>query len=141
MEEDVRETGPIGLRYDSNRGLGQSAADSNPLMQFLHQSGKNVTISRNTLNTNTDGGYGGHPTIDTLLVNGVENLLIDYNNITHIDVASEGSRYYYTVDLYSFTGAVENNNIIVNTTAGVDRAGTAYPIQLTGPFTVNVNNN
>ena len=105
------------------------------------QSGKNVTISRNTFYTNTDGGYGGYPTIDTLLVNGVENLLIDYNNITHIDLASEGSRYYYTVDLYSFTGVVENNNIIVFTTAGVDRAGTAYPIQLTGPFTVNVNNN
>ena len=105
------------------------------------QSGKNVTISRNTLNTNTDGGYGGHPTIDTLLVNGVENLLIDYNNITHIDLASGGSRYYYTVDLYNFNGTVESNNILVNTTAGVDRAGTAYSIQLTGPFTVNVNNN
>ena len=36
---------------------------------------------------------------------------------------------------------IENNNIIVNTTAGVDGSGTAYPIQLTGPFTVTVKNN
>ena len=47
MDTDIRETGPIGLRYDSNRGLGQSTTDSNPLMQFLHQSGKNVDATVN----------------------------------------------------------------------------------------------
>lgn len=47
MDTDIRETGPIGLRYDSNRGLGQSTTDSNPLMQFLHQSGKNINATVN----------------------------------------------------------------------------------------------
>lgn len=47
MEKDIRETGAVGLRYDSNRGLGQTNTDSNPFMPFLHKSGTNINATVN----------------------------------------------------------------------------------------------
>ena len=48
------------------------------------------------------------------------------------------------LDLYNFEKVtVENNNILVNTTTGENGAGTAYPIQATGPYSglvINSNN-
>ena len=68
--------------------------------------------------------------------------MVNFNNITHTDLTSEDvARYYYTVDLYSSNVIVESNNILLNTTSGINRAGTAYPIQLTGPINALINKN
>jgi len=106
------------------------------------QGGNDVEFTNNVVAVNTNGAIGSYPTIDAVMVNGANDLLIKGNNITHIDTTTEDSpRYYYALDIYATTGAVEENNIIVDTSAGVDRAGTAYPIQLTGPFTVTIKGN
>ena len=41
-ERDIRETGARGLRYDSNRGLGNKIGNTNPLLPFAYRSGQNV---------------------------------------------------------------------------------------------------
>ncbi|WP_407453818.1 right-handed parallel beta-helix repeat-containing protein [Methanobrevibacter sp.] len=106
------------------------------------QGGEEVEFTNNIVTVNTNGGVGSFPTIDAVMVHSVNDVLIKGNNISLVDTTTEDSaRYYYSLDIYSTTGTVEANNIIVNTTAGVDRAGTAYPVQLTGPFTVTVKDN
>ena len=105
------------------------------------QGGNDVEFTNNSVTVNTNGDVGSYPTIDAVMVHSAEDILIEGNDITHLDNTTEdGPRYYYSLDIYSTTGTVEANNIIVNT-ADIDRAGTAYPIQLTGPFTVTVKDN
>ena len=106
------------------------------------QGGDKVEFTNNTVKVNTNGGIGEYPTIDAVMVYSANDILIKGNNITLLDTATEASlRYYYSLDIYSTTGTVEANDIIVNTTTDIDRAGTAYTIQLTGPFTVTVKDN
>lgn len=105
------------------------------------QGGDNVKFTNNTVNVNTNGGVGYYPTIDAVMIHSTDDILIKGNKITHIDTTTEdGTRYYYSLDIYSTTGTVEANDIILNTTTNVDRTG-AYPIQLTGPFEVTVKDN
>jgi len=106
------------------------------------QGGENITFISNDVNVNTNGGIGDYPTVDAVMIHGSNNVSVILNKISHIDTTtSDISRFYYALDLYSLNATVENNNIFVNTTAGADGAGTAYPIQLTGPATVTVKNN
>lgn len=106
------------------------------------QGGDKVEFTNNTVTVNTNGGIGEYPTIDAVMVYSANDILIKGNNITILDTTAEISpRYYYSLDIYNLTGTVEANDIIVNTTTDFDRTGTAYPIQLTGPFTVTVKNN
>lgn len=106
------------------------------------QGGDKVEFTNNIVIANTNGGIGWNATIDAVMVYSANDILIKGNNFTILDTTAEISpRYYYSLDIYSTTGTVEANDIIVNTTTDFDRTGTAYPIQLTGPFTVTVKNN
>ena len=108
------------------------------------QGGDDVEFTNNRINVNTNGGISTYPTIDAIMVYSTNDILIKGNNIRHFDTTAEDNpRYYYTLDIYSTTGTVEANNIIVNTTttAGDERAGSAFPIQLNGPFKVTVKDN
>ena len=110
------------------------------------QGGNDVEFTNNSVTVNTNGDVGSYPTIDAVMVYSSDDILIKGNDITHVDNTTEnGARYYYSLDIYSTTGTVEANNINVNTigtgTAGIDRSGSAFPIQLTGPFTVTVKDN
>ena len=126
---------------DVNYGA-MGSIDSDLVLAVGIQGGKNINFTRNAVNVNTNGGIGYYPTIDAIMIYGVDNVLVNLNNITHIDVTtSDTARYYYSVDIYSSTAVVDGNNILVNTTSGIVRTGAAYPIQLTGPFTVVVSNN
>ena len=119
-----------------------SGIDQDLVLAVGIQGGEDVEFTNNIVNVNTNGAVGSYPTIDAVMIHSANDLLVKGNNITHIDTTTEdGARYYYSLDIYSTTGTVEANNIIVNTTAGVDRAGTAYPIQLTGPYTITVKDN
>ena len=103
------------------------------------QSGEDVEFTNNIVTVNTNGAVGSYPTIEAVMIYSTDNILIKGNNITHLDTTTEdGIRYYYSLDIYETTGTVEANDIIVNTTTTVDRAGTAYPIQVTGPSTVTI---
>ncbi|MBR4920479.1 MAG: hypothetical protein IKZ62_04075 [Prevotella sp.] len=108
------------------------------------QGGKDVEFTNNTVIVNTNGSIGSYPTIDAVMIHSTNDILIKGNTITHLDTTAEdGARYYYSLDIYSTTGTVEANDITVNTTTDDDddRAGTAYPVQLAGPFTVTVKDN
>ena len=126
----------VPVKWDGE-GIGQDL-----VLAVGIQGGDDVEFTNNRVTVNTNGAVGSYPTIDAVMVHSANDILIKGNNITHVDTTTEdGARYYYSLDLYNLTATVEANNIIVNTTAGVDRAGTAYPIQLNGPSTVTVKDN
>ena len=123
---------------------GKTGIDQDLVLAVGIQGGDDVAFTNNTVKVNTNGSIGDYSTIDAVMVYSSDDILIKGNNITHLDKTTEDSpRYYYTLDIYSTTGTVEANNINVNTigTAGIDRAGSAFLIQLTGPFTVTVKDN
>jgi hypothetical protein len=123
----------------SNTGIDQDL-----VLAVGIQGGNDVEFTNNRVTVNTNGDIDYYPTIDAVMVYSANDILIKGNNITHLDTTTEDCpRYYYTLDIYSTTGTIEANDITVNTTTTpvVDRAGTAYPIQLSGPFTVTVKNN
>jgi hypothetical protein len=107
------------------------------------QGGEDVEFTNNIVTVNTNGAVGSYPTIDAVMIYSANDILIKGNDITHLDTTPEESaRYYYSLDIYSTTGIVEANDIIVNTTAaGVNRAGTAYAVQVAGPSTVTIIDN
>ena len=123
---------------------GETGIDQDLVLAVGIQGGNDVEFTNNTVKVNTNGDIGSYPTIDAIMVYSANDILIKGNNITHLDKTTEDSpRYYYTLDIYSTTGTIEANDITINTTTTpvVDRAGTAYPIQLTGPFTFTVKDN
>ncbi|MBE6498945.1 MAG: hypothetical protein E7Z80_00140 [Methanobrevibacter thaueri] len=101
------------------------------------QEGKNIKIMENTILSNVKSASGDYATLDTIMVYGTTNLLISHNNISETDFSGQGiPGYSNVVDLYAFnTALIEYNNIYVKTTTGIEGKGTAYPIQLTGPYT------
>ena len=127
----------VDVAYGSGEGI-----DIDLVLGIGIQGGKNINFTKNTVTVNTNGGVGSWPTIDAIQIHSAENVLVNLNTISHIDTTtSDTARYYNALDIFSSTATVDSNNILVNTTAGIERSGTAYPIQLTGPFTVIVSNN
>ena len=127
----------VDVSWSSDGGI-----DKDYVLAVGIQGGDKVEFTNNIVIANTNGGIGWNATIDAVMVYSANDILIKGNNITLLDTATEASlRYYYSLDIYSTTGTVEANDIIVNTTTDIDRAGTAYAIQLTGPFTVTVKDN
>ena len=106
---------------------------------------ENVEFTDNAVTVDAKSAEGEFATIDSFMVDTINNLLIKGNNFTQTDFTGVGKAGYANVlDLYNFEGVtVENNNILVNTTTGENGAGTAYPIQATGPYSglvINSNN-
>ena len=104
------------------------------------QNGENITISENNVTVDVTKAVGYFPTLDSLLANGPKNLEISDNTFIQTDFSSESKAgYSNVVDLYYFDGAkVSGNNILVNTSTGSEGAGTAYTIQLSGPYSALV---
>ena len=104
------------------------------------QDGENITISENNVTVDVTKAVGYYPTLDSLLANGPKNLEISDNTFIQTDFSGEGKAgYSNVVDLYYFSGAqVTGNTILVNTSTGSEGAGTAYTIQLTGPYSALV---
>ena len=121
---------------------GQGSIDQDLVLAVGIQGGDKVEFTNNIVKVNIIGEIGWYPTIDAVMVYSANNILINGNNITVLDTTKgDNARYYYSLDIYSTTGTVEANDIIVNTTTDIDRIGDAMPIQLTGPFTITVKNN
>ena len=102
-------------------------------------------LSKNEINVEANGARGFTPTIDSIILYGVSNFEISWNNITQTDTVNAGeASYSNAIDLYAFNGVtIRYNNILVNTTSGLVAKGTAYPIQATGPYnalTIDHNN-
>ena len=94
---------------------------------------ENVTFTENDVfATVKEGNY--YDTLDTMMVYGVTNIEITDNSFTETANTTDGLVLcLYAVDLYSTNAAtISGNDILVNTTSGVDGAGAAYDIQVTG---------
>ena len=110
--------------------------DSDLVLAVGIQEGDNIQLIENNIYSNVKSASGMYATLDTIMMYGSKNLLISHNNITETDFTGEGiPGYSNVVDLYAFKNAtIEYNNIYVKTTTGVEGAGSAYPIQLTGDY-------
>ena len=110
--------------------------DQDTVLAIGIQGGNDGILTENEVNVKTKSASGFAPTIDSIIVYGVTNLEISWNNITHVDTVNAGEAgYSNAIDLYAFDGVtVKYNNVLVNSTAGTAAKGTAYPIQATGPY-------
>ena len=97
----------------------------------------NLTFDNNTINAYVNARPEcAYPTLDSVFIcdskncNFTNNRMYLADSITYKDEAN----YLYGLDIYRNENmTVENNTIRVETDGGAFAAGTAYPIQLTGP--------
>ena len=98
---------------------------------------ENLTLSNNYIHTSVNGGDRNYPTLDTVVLYGCSDSLIEENTIISEDFYTEVGydNYLQALDLYSLSDVtVIGNNISVFTNGGKSGMGTAYPIQITGPI-------
>ena len=86
-----------------------------------------------------------YPSLDCMMVSNSDNSLICNNSIFMTDFLTYPGidNYLYGLDIYNLENiTVCHNNISIITTGGKMAAGTAYPIQITGPLSgVNITEN
>ena len=86
-----------------------------------------------------------YPSLDCMLISKTDNSLICNNSIFMTDFLTYPGtdNYLYGLDIYDLNNlTVCHNNISIITTGGKLAAGTAYPIQITGPISnVNITEN
>ena len=86
-----------------------------------------------------------YPSQDCMLISKSQNSLIANNSISMVDFLTFPGidNYLYGLDIYNLNNlTVIYNNISIITTGGKLAAGTAYPIQITGPISdVNITRN
>lgn len=78
-----------------------------------------------------------YPSLDCMLISKSDNSLIANNSIFMSDFETKPGidNYLYGLDIYNLNNlTVVNNDISIITTGGKLAAGTAYPIQITGPI-------
>ena len=102
-------------------------------------------LTENEINVIVNGANGYDPTVDAVILYGVNDFEVSWNSITQTDTVNAGlASYSNALDLYAFDGiTISYNNILVNSTSGIEAKGTAYPIQATGPYgalTIEYNN-
>ena len=106
----------------------------------------NISFVGNSLisevNKRTDCRY---PSLDCMLVTKSDNCLIYNNSIYMTDFLTYlgTDNYIYGLDIYNLNNlTASKNKITIITTGGKLAAGTAYPMQLTGPLSnVNITEN
>ena len=86
-----------------------------------------------------------YPSLDCILISKTDNSLICNNSIFMTDFLTYPGidNYLYGLDIYDLNNLTAcHNNISIITTGGKLAAGTAYPIQITGPISnVNITEN
>lgn len=106
----------------------------------------NITFRGNSLisdvNKRPENQY---PSLDCMLISKSDNSLICNNSIFMTDFMTYPGidNYLYGLDIYNLNNLTAcHNNIRIITTGGKLAAGTAYPIQITGPISdVNITEN
>ncbi|WP_458453767.1 right-handed parallel beta-helix repeat-containing protein [Methanobrevibacter sp.] len=97
----------------------------------------NLLFNSNVVNTNVNvRPECAYPTLDSIFICDSANCNITDNVITLIDdiTFKDEANYLYALDGYRVDNLlIEGNRIRVGTAGGAYAAGTAYPIQLTGP--------
>ena len=97
----------------------------------------NLTFSGNTVNCSVNKRPEcAYPTLDSVFICDSKNCSFtnNYMYLTDKITYKDEANYLYALDIYRNENMlVENNTIRVVTRGGAYAAGTAYPIQLTGP--------
>lgn len=131
---------------DVNFGANGATLDSDLVLAVGIESCSNFTFKGNEIfcdvNKRTASLY---PTLDCFLISKSDNSSILENSIYMTDfITRPGTdNYLYALDIYNLNNlTVAKNNIRVITTGGKLAAGTAYPIQVSGPISgVNITDN
>ncbi|MBO6275207.1 MAG: hypothetical protein J6M91_06705, partial [Methanobrevibacter sp.] len=144
----------IWLYYTKDTLLdGNTLISSFPLRTVDHDSGLMISDAvagvavLNTENLNLTNNYifvdvnratlTADPTLDGIIIKNGKNILFANNTFEMEDFATAIGvpNYLYGLDIYNVDNMlVKSNNFSVKTQGGVYKAGTAYPIQLTGPL-------
>lgn len=123
----LRDVGFVGysanLNSESSLGIGISGCDD---LQFI---GNNINV------TVICPSQSKYPTLDAIFICDSKRCNFSNNNIILSDwITYKEHNYLYALDGYRVDDMlIERNNIHVETSGGEYAAGTAYPIQLTGP--------
>ena len=131
---------------DVNHGVHGTSLDSDFVLSVGVENCNNLKFTDNKIisevNYRQDSLY---PTLDALLISKCDNALIADNSIHMSDFVTYPGldNYLYGIDIYNLNNlTVRDNDISIVTTGGRLAAGTAYPIQISGPITkVNITKN
>ena len=131
---------------DVNHGAHGTSLDSDFVVSVGIENSNNLKFINNTIvsevNYRQDSLY---PTLDGLLISKCDNALIEDNHIYMSDFITYPGldNYLYGMDIYNLNNlTVRYNEISIVTTGGRLAAGTAYPIQISGPISkVNITRN
>lgn len=131
---------------DVNHGAHGTSLDSDFVLSVGLENCNYLKFINNTIvsevNYRQDSAY---PTLDALMISKCDNSLIENNSIYLSDfITYPGlNNYLYGMDIYNLNNlTVAGNDISIVTTGGRLSAGTAYPIQVSGPITkVNITGN
>lgn len=131
---------------DVNHGSQGATLDSDFVLSVGVEYCDNFIFRNNTIisdvNYRTDGKY---PTLDAFMISKSDNALILDNSIYMSDFITYPGldNYLYGIDIYNLNNlTLAGNKISIVTTGGRLAAGTAYPIQITGPISnVNITSN
>ena len=131
---------------DVNHGAHGTSLDSDFVVSVGIENSNNLKFINNTIisevNYRQDSLY---PTLDAFLISKCDNALIEDNHIYMGDFITYPGldNYLYGMDIYNLNNlTVRYNEISIVTTGGRLAAGTAYPIQISGPISkVNITRN
>lgn len=131
---------------DVNFGAHGATLDSDYVMSIGLEGCDYFKIKGNTIISEVNKRpQSQYPTLDGILISQSHNSLIYNNTISMSDFVTQvgEANYLYGIDVYALTNlTVSKNNISIVTRGGKYAAGTAYPIQVSGPIDlVKINDN
>ena len=123
------------LNVDYNKG--NPGMDTDLVLNTGLKESNNIDIIGNTFIAKVINRLGDFPTLDCVLLESCENINLINNTLKESDFITpfNNTNYLNVLDMYySSHILVKGNNICVETGGGSLNAGTAYPIQICGPY-------
>ena len=131
---------------DVNFGAHGATLDSDYVMSVGMEGCRNFTFTGNTIISEVNKRpASNYPTLDCILISQSDNSLICNNAIYMSDFETKPGldNYLYGIDVYALENlTITKNDVNIVTSGGKLAAGTAYPIQVSGPIDrVNITDN
>ena len=123
----------LDVDYDK----GEAGLDTDYVLNTGIRETDDLRIINNTFFANVIGKNGNFSTLDCFMLENCNHVDIINNTFNETDFfTSQGTDNYLNVlDMYRSNNVlVQNNRISVETTGGAEDAGSAYPVQVTGPY-------
>ena len=123
------------LDVDYNKG--NPGMDTDLVLNTGIKESNNIDIIGNTFIAKVINRFGDFPTLDCIMLESCENINVINNVLNEFDFVTQinNTNYLNGLDMYYSSHILVNgNNISVETEGGSLDAGTAYPIQISGPY-------